>query len=170
MLTLAGSTFQVDKHARDLPGAPLASWNLCNLGNAKARSANSLRCEYLSLDFGSGKDPANVARRDELYNAILRRQLSHITRESRLGRTRDLEAAQQAEAMRAPQVASSPSPSVVTVVRSAPVMPVLPRYDPQPWISTTFITAPYEDPRFGKGSVTVELDAAAPTRGQSGPY
>jgi hypothetical protein len=154
MFTVSGSTFHVNKFDKIMDPEPISAWNICDLVNSKKRS-DVLRCEYLSLDFGSAKDPANVARRDELYNAVLRRRLAHLNRCSRLGKARDMEAAQQVKAMRASQLSG---PSMETISRSDPVPPELPRYDPQPWISTDFITSPYGDPRFGIGAVTVELE------------
>ncbi|KAK4450196.1 hypothetical protein QBC34DRAFT_379396 [Podospora aff. communis PSN243] len=163
MFTVTGSTFQVNKFDKFIYPEPIAAWNICNLVNSKKRS-DVLKCEYLSLDFGSAKDQANVARRDEFYNAVLRRQLAHLNRCSRLGKARDMEAAQQFKAMRASQLSG---PSMDTIPRSDPVPPELPRYEPQPWISTDFITSPYGDPRFGVGAVTVELPGEGQSRDQA---
>ncbi|KAK0619664.1 hypothetical protein B0T14DRAFT_603415 [Immersiella caudata] len=155
MFTTAGSTLQVNKLVRVMHTDPISAWNLWDLVNSKKRS-ELLRCEYLSLDFGSAKDPANIARRDDFHDAVLRRQLAHLNRCARLGKARDLEATQQVKAMKASQLSSAPSTEAIA--RSDPLPPELPRYNPQPWISTDFITSPYGDPRFGIGAVTAELE------------
>lgn len=147
----------MEKYTRALSQEPLAAWNICDLGNAKSPSTDTLQCKYLSLDFGSARDPANTAKRDHLFDAIRLRKLAHMDRCAKLGKTRNKEAAQMARAMRAE--GSLNSLSMAAIPTSLDVAPELLEYIQQPLMSTDFINLPWGDPRLEQGAVTAELEA-----------
>ncbi|RYP74153.1 hypothetical protein DL771_003211 [Monosporascus sp. 5C6A] len=158
------STFRVDKHLPSKGPVRLSSWNLCERRqSSKDKSLiKPLDCTHLAVNFGSCKDPLNLTKRASLDKAMLRLRAGHMERLSKLSSFRDNEIAQRSQEMR-----TRPSSMVSSVVPSRSTnlvldTLVLPVYQQQPWISTTFISAPWGSPDFGKGAVTSELDATSP--------
>lgn len=156
-------TFRVDKHLPSKGSVPLSSWNLCerSLSSKDKVLIEPLDCTHLALNFASVKDPLNLAKRASLDKAMLQLQAGHMTTLSELNEFRKKEIRQTSQAMRA-QPPSMTSPFVSSGTTNSLDRSALPVYELQPWISTTFISAPWGSPEFGRGAVTSELETVSP--------
>ncbi len=139
-----------------------------------------LSCSRLALNFASNIDPANLEKREDMHESLLRLQAGHLQRLAELNALRNRDVAQSARQMQRqtrPMAASS-NGSVITTravqaqvrgdgsnvssriaVGFGPSRLVLPEIQMQASMSTTFITAEPASPEFGRAALTSELAA-----------
>jgi hypothetical protein len=158
-------TFRVDRHLPAKGPVRLSSWNLCDRRQSSRDKSliKPLDCTHLALNFESCKDPLNLTKRATVDRAMLQLRAGHMERLSKLSSVRDEEIAQTSQEIRtgpsSSMVSSVISPRSARLVLDAPALPV---YQPQPWISTTFISAPWGSRDSGTGPSASELDTISP--------